>query len=149
MENLRCWLFLLILFLYVVSPVTGVVLGMVYVHDWVAGHEDFLLQDFVLVTVAALAGGMIAAPILLTAVFLALSLVLLPAALAVAVVLVPVWVVVRVLSVAGSLARDAAASLAAALVFRGCLYRGHRHEKTIVWAVPYRSGRGRETAARS
>ncbi len=138
MRIVEHWLAAFVLFLYVSSPVTGVILGMVYVHDWVAGHQGFLLQDFVLVTVLALGVAQVVAPVLVAAVFLALSLVVLPVALAVAAVLVLVRVVVRVLSLAGSLALDVAESLARMLTFPRCLYCGHHHEKAMLWAPPHR-----------
>ena len=139
MENLRAWLMLLVLFLCALSPVTGVVLSMVYVHDWVAGHRGFLLQDFTLVTMLALAGGQVVAPALLTAVFLALSLVLLAVVVVLAVVLVPLRFAVRVLRVVLVLARALAENIAGMLAFPRCLYCGHHHEKAMVWAPPHKS----------
>ncbi len=147
MENLRGWLMVLVLFLNVTSPVAGVVLGMVYVHGWVAGHHGFLLQDFVLVTLLALAGGQIVAPVLLTVVFLAVSLVLLVVAAALAVVFVPLLVAVRVLSLAGSLALDLAVTVSGMMNFPRCLYCGRYHEHAMVWAPPHRWRHGGGDAA--
>ncbi len=122
------------------SPMVGVAAGMVYVHDWAATHEAFLLQDFILVTMLALLVGLAAAPVALAAVHTVLGLVLLVAAVSLGIVLVAVLYAGSLLAFTCLLALRFAEDIRDTLVHPRCDSCGRHHERPVSRLPAIRSG---------